>query len=230
MKGGTPALVNRLIDGIDIHSGSPVEKVEEQGDKILVENGQGESQLFDRVVIATPTPAIENFLKQPQFADDIALLKKFRFEQGDLVIHTDPIVMPQRRKDWAVLSYMMDRNFSRQQFTVWINSIEPSLVGKNAVFQTWCPVIDIDPKKIISKVQLTRAVVDSETVALNKQIQQRHLDLNRKVFYCGSWSCDGLPILESAVTSAMHISEILGAPLPFVGLKPKVSVAPELGY
>jgi hypothetical protein len=40
MKGGTPALVNRLIDGIDIHSGSPVEKVEEQGDKILVENGQ----------------------------------------------------------------------------------------------------------------------------------------------------------------------------------------------
>ena len=230
MKGGTPALVNRLIDGIAIHSGSPVEKVEEQGDKILVENGQGASQLFDRVVIATPTPAIENFLKQPQFADDIALLKKFRFEQGDLVIHTDPIVMPQRRKDWAVLSYMMDRNFSRQQFTVWINSIEPSLVGKNAVFQTWCPVIDIDPKKIISKVQLTRAVVDSETVALNKQIQKRHLDLNRKVFYCGSWSCDGLPILESAVTSAMHISEILGAPLPFVGLKPKVSVAPELGY
>jgi predicted NAD/FAD-binding protein len=173
---------------------------------------------------------IENFLKQPQFADDLALLKKFRFEQGDLVIHTYPIVMPQRRKDWALLRYIMDRNFSRQQFTVWINSIEPSLVGKNAVFQTWCPVIDIDPKKIISKVQLTRAVVDSETVALNKQIQQRHLDLNRKVFYCGSWSCDGLPILESAVTSAMHISEILGAPLPFVGLKPKVTVAPELGY
>jgi hypothetical protein len=55
-----------------------------------------------------------------------------------------------------------------QQFTVWINSIEPSLVGKNAVFQTWCPVIEIDPKKIISKVKLTRAVVDSETVALNK--------------------------------------------------------------
>ncbi len=37
-----------------------------------------------------------------------------------------------------------------------------------------------------------------------------------------------LPILESAVTSAMHIAEILGTPLPFVGLKPKVEVAPEL--
>ena len=230
MKGGTPALVDRLIAGISIYSGSAVHKVEEQGDKVRVENTLGESKSFDRVVIATPTPAIEGFLKQPQFAEDIALLKQFRFEQGDLVIHTDPIVMPQRRKDWAVLSYMMDRKFTRQQFTVWINSIEPSLVGKNAVFQTWCPVIEIDPKKIISKVKLTRAVVDSETVALNKKIQQRHLQLNRKVFYCGSWSCDGLPILESAVTSAMHIAEILGAPLPFVGLKPKVKVAPELGY
>ena len=230
MKGGTPALVDRLIAGISIYSGSAVHKVEELGDKVRVENTLGESQSFDRVVIATPTPAIEGFLKQPQFAEDIALLKQFRFEQGDLVIHTDPIVMPQRRKDWAVLSYMMDRKFTRQQFTVWINSIEPSLVGKNAVFQTWCPVIEIDPKKIISKVKLTRAVVDSETVALNKKIQQQHLQLNRKVFYCGSWSCDGLPILESAVTSAMHIAEILGAPLPFVGLKPKVKVAPELGY
>ena len=230
MKGGTPALVDRLIAGISIYSGSAVHKVEELGDKVRVENTLGESQSFDRVVIATPTPAIEGFLKQPQFAEDIALLKQFRFEQGDLVIHTDPIVMPQRRKDWAVLSYMMDRKFTRQQFTVWINSIEPSLVGKNAVFQTWCPVIEIDPKKIISKVKLTRAVVDSETVALNKKIQQQHLQLNRKVFYCGSWSCDGLPIVESAVTSAMHIAQILGAPLPFVGLKPKVKVAPELGY
>ena len=147
-----------------------------------------------------------------------------------MVIHTDQTVMPPKRKDWAVLSYMMDRKFTRQQFTVWLNSIEPSLVGKTPVFQTWRPVTPIDPKKIISTVTLTRAVVDSQTVALNTELQQRHKSQNRKVFYCGSWSCDGLPILESAVTSAMHIAEIFGAPLPFVGLKPKVEVAPQLGY
>ena len=184
----------------------------------------------DCVVVATPTTKIEEFLDPVQFADDIALLKQFRFEQGQLVIHTDPSVMPPKRKDWSVLSYMMDRKFTRQQFTVWLNSVEPSLVGKNAVFQTWQPVTEIDPKKVISTVTLTRAVVDSQTVALNKELQQRHKSANRKVFFCGSWSCDGLPILESAVTSAMHIAEIFGAPLPFVGLKPKVEVAPQLGY
>jgi len=230
LQGGTPALVDKLIKGIEIHNGTTITQVKEQENGVLVENALGEQRVFDRVIVATPTNKIETFLDNEQFADDIALLKQFRFEQGQLVIHTDQTVMPPKRKDWAVLSYMMDRKFSRQQFTVWLNSVEPSLVGKTPVFQTWQPVTEIDPKKIISSVTLTRAVVDSQTVALNKELQQRHKDLNRKVFYCGSWSCDGLPVLESAVTSAMHIAEILGAPLPFVGLKPKVEVAPQLGY
>ncbi|WP_213074054.1 FAD-dependent oxidoreductase [Acinetobacter terrestris] len=230
LQGGTPALVDKLIEGIEIHNGSAITQVKEQENGVLVENALGEQRIFDRVIVATPTNKIETFLDNEQFADDIALLKQFRFEQGQLVIHTDQTVMPPKRKDWAVLSYMMDRKFTRQQFTVWLNSVEPSLVGKTPVFQTWQPVTEIDPKKIISSVTLTRAVVDSQTVALNKELQQRHKDLNRKVFYCGSWSCDGLPVLESAVTSAMHIAEILGAPLPFVGLKPKVEVAPQLGY
>ena len=230
IQGGTPALVDKLIEGIEIHNGAAITQVQEQEEGVLVANAAGEKRIFDRVIVATPTNKIEDFLDAQQFADDIALLKQFKFEQGKLVIHTDQTVMPPKRKDWAVLSYMMDRKFTRQQVTVWLNSVEPSLVGKTAVFQTWQPVTDIDPKKVISTVTLTRAVVDSHTVALNKELQQRHKDSNRKVFYCGSWSCDGLPILESAVTSAMHIAEIFKAPLPFVGLKPKVEVAPQLGY
>ena len=230
LQGGTPALVDKLIEGIHIEDGSAITLVQEQGDQVKVENAAGYSKLFDRVIVATPTTKIEQFLDPVQFASEIELLKKFKFEQGELVIHTDASVMPPKRKDWAVLSYMMDRKFTRQQFTVWLNSIEPSLVGKSAVFQTWRPVTDIDPKKVIKSVMLTRAVVDANTVALNKELQQRHLEENRKVFFCGSWSCDGLPILESAVTSAMKIAEIFGAPLPFQGLKPVVEIAPQLGY
>ena len=230
LQGGTPALVDKLIAGIDIHNSSAITQIKEQDHGVLVENALGEQYVFDRVIVATPTNKIEQFLDAEQFADDIALLKQFKFEQGNLVIHTDQSVMPPKRKDWAVLSYMMDRKFTRQHFTVWLNSVEPSLVGKTAVFQTWQPVTEIDPKKIISNVSLTRAVVYSHTVALNKELQQRHKDLKRKVFYCGSWSCDGLPILESAVTSAIHIAEIFNAPVPFVGLKPIVEVAPQLGY
>ena len=74
------------------------------------------------------------------------------------------------------------------------------------------------------------AVVNSQTVELSQELQRRQKAPDRKVYFCGSWSCDGLPILESAVTSAMQIAKNLGAPIPFVGLKPKPEVAPELGY
>ena len=177
LQGGTPALVDKLIEGIQIEDGSAITLVQEQGDQVKVENAAGYSKLFDRVIVATPTTKIEEFLDPVQFASEIELLKKFKFEQGELVIHTDASVMPPKRKDWAVLSYMMDRKFTRQQFTVWLNSIEPSLVGKSAVFQTWRPVTDIDPKKVIKSVMLTRAVVDANTVALNKELQQRLVHL-----------------------------------------------------
>ena len=230
LQGGTPAFVDKLIEGIEIISDAAIIDVHETEAGIVVKNSLNQEYMFDRVVVATPTTKIEDFLNKSQFSDDIELLNKFKFEDGDLVIHTDSTVMPPKRKDWSVLSYMMDRKFTRQQFTVWLNSVEPSLVGKCPIFQTWRPVTDIDPKKIVASVKLTRAVVDSQTVALNKELQQRHKQPNRRVFFCGSWSCDGLPILESAVTSAMHIAEVFNAPLPFVGLKPKVEVAPQLGY
>ena len=129
MKGGTPAFVDSLIKGIDIHSGSAIKKVEQQGEKVLVENSQGEQNLFDRVIVATPTSKIDEFLNPEQFAEDMNLLKQFRFEQGDLVIHTDATSHAPRRKDWSVLSYFGPW-FTRQQFTVWMNAVEPTLVGK----------------------------------------------------------------------------------------------------
>lgn len=230
LKGGAPAFVSKLIEGIDIQSGAAVTKVELQGDQVYVENAAGFQRLFDRTIVATPTNTLDGFLNQEQFADDLALLKQFQFEAGELVIHTDSTVMPPRRKDWSVLSYMMDRKFTKQQFTVWMNAVEPTLVGKEAVFQTWRPVMPIDPKKVVSTVQLSRAVVNAKTIELNSELQHRQKASDRKVYFCGSWSCDGLPILESAVTSAMQIAKNLGAPLPFVGLKPSIVVAPELGY
>ncbi len=113
LQGGTPALVDKLIQGIHIEDGSAITLVQQQGEQVKVENAAGYSKCFDRVIVATPTTKIDQFLDAEQFADDIELLKKFKFEQGQLVIHTDTTVMPPKRKDWAVLSYMMDRKFTR---------------------------------------------------------------------------------------------------------------------
>ena len=229
MQGGTPALVNALIQDIPILAGAAVQEIQLSKNGVDVTTAQG-TQGFDRVVVATPTNRLKDFMHDAAFADDLALLQQFQFEQGDLVVHTDQSVMPSNRQQWSALSYMMTRDFSQQQFSVWLNAVEPSLAGKTPVFQTWQPVTTIDPNKIITTARLTRAVVDAKTSTLHHALNARHQQPERKVFYCGSWSCDGLPILESAVTSAMQVAACLGAPSPFAGLKPVVKIAPELGY
>ncbi len=231
MQGGTPALVNALLKEITVQGGAAVQNLvfTPDGMGVEVSTAQG-SQCFDRVVVATPTNCLANFMHSDTFANDLALLQQFRFEHGDLVVHTDHSVMPAERSQWSALSYMMNRNFSQQQFSVWLNAVEPSLVGKNPVFQTWQPVTTIEPNKILLTAKLTRAVVDRHTATLQQQLQQLHRQPDRKVFYCGSWSCDGLPILESAVTSAMQVAAQLGAACHFEHLKPVVAIAPELGY
>ena len=171
------------------------------------------------MVVATPTTQLD-FLDQQAFAPELAILKQFKFDQGELVIHRDERFMPRQRRDWTILNYSMDRQFNQQMFSIWINQIEPTLVGKPAVFQTWNPVFEPQPESVISTVKLTRAIVDRHTASLVQQLQQLQQQPERRVFFCGSWSCDGLPILESAVTSALWVAQQLGAPAAFVGKPP----------
>lgn len=66
LQGGTPALVDKLIEGINIQSGAAITRVHQQEDGVIVENSEGQSQTFDRVVIATPTTKVQDFLDNQQ--------------------------------------------------------------------------------------------------------------------------------------------------------------------
>lgn len=219
LHGGTPALVDALSRDIPIVSGSKVQQVHVEGNQVRVRNARGEQACYDYVVVATPTTQLD-FLDQQAFASELAILKQFKFDQGELVIHRDERFMPRQRRDWTILNYSMDRQFNQQMFSIWINQIEPTLVGKPAVFQTWNPVFEPQPESVISTVKLTRAIVDRHTASWVQQLQQLQQQPERRVFFCGSWSCDGLPILESAVTSALWVAQQLGAPAAFVGKPP----------
>ena len=105
-------------------------------------------------------------------------------------------------------------------FTIWINAIEPTLVNAPAIFQTWNPLFEPKADLVVSRVTLSRAIANADTARLVAQIKQLQQSPQRRVFFCGSWLCDGLPILESAVTSAMWVASQFGVSAPFVGLPP----------
>lgn len=229
MYGGTHGFVEALSKGITFYSGAKVTHVSCYTNHVEVSNAAGIQQKFDKVIVATPTHVI-NFLDENRFATELKILRQYQFTQGELVIHRDTQCMPKNKKHWSALSYCMNQHYGQQMFSVWLNAVEPSLVGKSAIFQTWNPTINIDESKVIDRVVLTRAIVDQHTAKNSQKLLQLQQDPNRQVYFCGSWLCDGLPILESAVTSAMFVTEQLGAVAKFKGLKPQIIPAQELEH
>lgn len=214
LTGGTPALVDALTRGLELRAPERVVAVSPTPDsRLVVHTLSGSRDTFDRVLIATQANHVASFL-DPSFDREHKALRRFRYDAGELVTHTDPRFMPRRREDWTPLSYQIERDLSRQMFTVWVNPVEPSLRDARPIFQTWNPLEPVAPDEVLSAVKLQRAVVDTDTLAATAELDRLHAEPGRQVFFCGSYATAGVPLLESAVRSAIGIAARIGAPAP----------------
>ncbi|MDP4535359.1 FAD-dependent oxidoreductase [Alkalimonas collagenimarina] len=211
LKGGTPALVKELTKDLPLYSGSPVVQVEENEHGVQVYNKRGEGGMFDRAIVATQANQL-SFLDDKQFAGEKAMLGTIGFDSGELWVHQDERFMPLHKQDWTALNFQMDKALERNMFTVWVNEVEPTMKGKTSVFQTWNPLFEPAADTVIARVPLDRAVVHSGTARVHEALGQWHRQPGRKVFFCGSWAYEGVPLLESAVRSANAVVDAINMP------------------
>lgn len=223
LQGGTPALVNGLAKGIQFISGSPVTALKyvkqenaahDSDSQVQVSNARGDTRLFDYAVVATPTNQL-SFLDAQQFSRELSLLKQFKFDQGELWVHQDPRFMPEQQKDWTALNYQIKPDLSQSMFTVWVNAVEPTLKNSAPVFQTWNPLFKPSKDSTMLRTPLLRAVVDRQSQQALATLEAMHQEAERQVFFAGSWASLGIPLLESAVQSAMRVAQHLKVPIAF---------------
>ncbi len=214
-KGGTRTLAEGLSRDLTFLSGSPVIKVQAGRDGVVVENSAGQGGRFDRVILATQANQMP-FLNRESFARELDVLGRFEFDQGELIVHRDTRCMPKRQSDWTALNYLMDRDLKQSMFTVWVNPVEPSIAHAEPIFQTWNPILPIAPEKIVSRIPLQRAVTTAKNREAWEDLKRLHAEPDRRVFFCGSWAATGVPLLESAVRSAMAVTQQIGLETPWL--------------
>ncbi|MFN3714100.1 MAG: NAD(P)-binding protein [Alcanivoracaceae bacterium] len=206
LQGGTTALVDGLTRGLPRISGSAVQQVIEREHGVEVRNGRGEGGLYDRAIIATQANQLD-FLEGERYQSEKQILSGVRFDSGELVVHRDQRFMPGHRRDWTALNFRIEPDLSSVMFTVWVNPVEPTLVQAEPVFQTWNP--RFEPRSVLARIPLQRAVTHAGTAAIHRQLVLWHQQPGRRIFYCGSWAHDGVPLLESAVRSGQSVVECL---------------------
>lgn len=208
IKGGTKALAEKLGKGQNWKYDTQVEKLVEDSKGIFLNSKKYQLGPFDYVICATQANQL-HFLPE-KYNQEKKILSSFPYSSGHLWVHRDIRFMPKKREDWSPIHYQMDKDLSRSMFSVWVNPIEPSISLHEPVLQTWNPLFEPKSEKVISTVPMERAVVSNFNQNLIEELDQLHKLPSRKVFFCGSYASPGVPLLESAVRSAIKTIKCIG--------------------
>jgi uncharacterized protein len=221
VQGGSASYVRRLGDamrgkGVDIRLSSPIAGVRRTigGVEVRAEGGQWER--FDEVVFATHSDDTLRLLSDPT-PQERRVLGAIRYQPNQVVLHSDPSVMPKSRAVWASWNYAEAADSSAEtiDLTYWMNRLQPWLVDE-PLFGTLNSRQTIREDLIWDQTVLRHPVYDLAAFAAQEQAAVMNGDNN--TWFCGAWMKNGFH--EDGLSSAMDVVARIAA-------RPALAVAAE---
>ena len=220
VTGGSRAYVRALAAVFrgEARTGARVTGVSREGGGVTLRLADGTAEAFDEVVIATHGDTALRLLEDPT-ADERRLLSAFRYARNLTVLHTDPALMPRRRRAWTSWNHIGRRSRPGEGcVTYWMNRLQ-SLKDAGDLFVTLNPDREIAPEAVIRTEVYDHPLFDA--AALEAQAQLWSLQGARRTWFCGSYFGHGFH--EDALQSGLAAAEQLG------GVRRPWSVADESG-
>jgi uncharacterized protein len=221
VTGGSRRYVERLAQPLAgrIRLACPVRSIRRQPDGVLVEERGGRLTRFDHVVLATHADEALALLADPSPAE-AGLLGSFRYARNEAVLHSDPRLMPLRRRAWASWNYIGGTGPARAQLCVsyWMNLLQ-GLDHARDVFVTINPVRPPRAELIHASFRYEHPGYDAAAVAAQRRLWS--LQGVRRTWFCGAYF--GAGFHEDGLQSGLAAAEALG------GVRRPWSVANESG-
>ncbi len=208
VDGGSRAYVERLTrpyaDRIALKRG--VRTVRRQGLGVEVIDTDGVSAHFDHVVISAHADQALAMLADPT-PDERALLGAFGYTRNEAVLHSDPRLMPRRRRVWSSWNYASQRQGDTRQLSVtyWMNKLQ-SLPAETPLFVTLNPIRDPDPALVIRSDSYMHPTFDVPAMAAQERLWS--LQGVRNTWYCGAYF--GAGFHEDGLQAGLAVAEALG--------------------
>ena len=207
VEGGSREYVRRLsapfIDNARLSS--PVRKVRRLPEGVELDAGCGWER-FDHVVIAAHADQALAMLTDAD-ADERELLGAFPYRRNEVVLHSDPALMPRRRKVWSAWNYAAERTASRHQLSVtyWMNRLQ-HLPTQKDLFVTLNPLVEPDPALVHRHEVYDHPVFDAAAGLAQPRLWS--LQGRRRTWFCGAWF--GAGFHEDGLQAGLAVAEQLG--------------------
>lgn len=236
-RGGVGPLCAKLADAIDtVHLDCPVTKVlplateslqdahlPDTADRskpwTLVEDANGR-RLFNYVVFATQANHACQHLQNPTQDHDLSRLKQvlgtFQYETTQVATHFDASLLPLHRENWRANNlFVPSKGDGMVMDTMHLNSHHPHLprAPVRDVFQTYSPFKEPSGGLLLAQTTLQRVLVTSASSLAIDELDR--LQGTAGLYFVGSYTYPGLPLLEGCVANSERLARSLGMPIPW---------------
>ncbi|MGD8860470.1 MAG: FAD-dependent oxidoreductase [Myxococcales bacterium] len=185
VTGGSRAYVEALTRPLSdrIRLSTPVRSVSRDADGVTVATDAG-AERFDRVIVAVHSDQALSLLTDPS-PQEREILGGIPYTKNEVVLHTDPVLMPKHRRAWASWNYHLDGGPAGvPTVTYWMNRLH-GFVTPEALFVTLNRGDAIDPSRVLRRFEYAHPLFSVD--ALHAQRRREEIDGQRGTHYCGAY-------------------------------------------
>lgn len=183
-----------------IRLATPVARVVRDGGGVLVTDAHGATERFDRAVLACHSDQSLRMLADASPLER-EVLGAFAYQRNDAVLHTDPGVMPVRKRAWASWNYHVSEPAAElPTVTYWMNRLQ-GLEAARDYFVTLNRTASIDPTRVLRSFVYHHPIFSPAAV----RAQERHGEVDgcHGVHFCGAYW--GWGFHEDGVKSGLEV-------------------------
>lgn len=214
VKGGSREYVNRLIAPFEdrIKQECGVESILRTAEGVEIKDSQGNTELFDQVVLACHSDQALKMLGKPT-DNEQAILGAIKYHKNEAVLHSDASFMPKRFGAWASWVYLSEKRKDESDavsLTYWMNNLQP-LNTKLPLFVTLNPSHELDEERVFNRYMFEHPVFDVAAVEAQKKIESiQGVD---NIWYAGAWQRYGFH--EDGLLSALNVAKAMQVHVPW---------------
>jgi predicted NAD/FAD-binding protein len=209
IRGGSRRYVDALVAATraEFRTRSPVLAARRRRDRVELVVPDGGTLAFDHVVFACHSDQALRVLEDAGDAER-AVLGAIRYQENEVVLHTDAGLMPRRRPAWASWNSCVDADPGAVRLTYWMNRLQ-AIESSRPLLVTLNGSRDIAPDRVLMRQTYDHPLFDRE--ALRAQRDRALVDGVNRTSFCGAYWGNGFH--EDGVQSALVVARRFGVGL-----------------
>jgi predicted NAD/FAD-binding protein len=208
VDGGSRTYVQRLADRFtgQIFLGRGIRSIVRHTGSAWLTDVDGVEQRFDHVVIATHADQALNMVWDAS-GEERRLLGSFGYSRNEAVLHSDPRLMPRRRRTWSSWNYLAETQTEtrRLSFTYWMNRLQ-SLPEEQPLFVTLNPAVEPEARTVRHRETYEHPAFN--VAAMRAQQALWSLQGVHNTWFCGAYF--GAGFHEDGLQAGLAVAEALG--------------------